>query len=437
LELQTIIDAEVQADPNKLYTYRNFLDNIDHSVSGGAPPRRGNPPPAENPSTPGSPPGPGNQTVVGIAELMQDRISFLNSLPEFQTTTPTFSNISKIPSPVTPYTEIRLNAELINADLVVLAWRSGTSERFDKTTMYDDGNHNDGEAGDGLYGITIKVGATDLQYYLRAENSEAVKFYPQRAEYEFLTLPVESGSFVINEFMADNDAVIADQDGEFDDWIELYNKSDKAIPLDGYHLSDDGKDLTQWAFPDTSIAAGAYLIIWTDGDEIQSGLHANFKLSKSGETIYLVNSDTSIIDQIAFGAQKTDLSTGRYPNGAGNFVETNPTFATENQIPTTAIEDHSPPIPATFTLKQNYPNPFNPSTIIRFDIQDRTLVNLVIYDVLGKSIKTLVNQPMPSGINTVSWEGNDESGKPVGAGVYLYRITAGEYTQSRKMLLLR
>ena len=113
-----------------------------------------------------------------------------------------------------------------------------------------------------------------------------MKFYPQRAEYTYFTLPLESGDLVINEFMADNGTVIADQDGEFDDWIELYNKSDNAIPLDGYYLSDDGKDLTKWAFPDIAIPASDYLIIWTDGDETQSGLHANFKLSKSGEAIY-------------------------------------------------------------------------------------------------------------------------------------------------------
>ncbi len=437
LELQSIIDAEVQADLNKFYTYKDFLDNIDHSVGSGNPSPAGDPPPVSGPPRAGNPPGPGNQTIVGIAELMQGRISFLNAQPEFQTTAPTFGNISNTPSSISPYAEIRFNAEVSNADLVVLAWRSSSSERFNKTAMHDDGSHNDGGAGDGIFGIGITVGASDLQYYLLAENNEAMKFYPQRAEYAFLTLPVESGDLVINEFMADNDTVIADQNGEFDDWIELYNRSDNAIPLDGYYLSDDGEDVTQWAFPDTSIAAGGYLIIWTDGDETQSGLHANFKLSKSGEVIYFVDSDTSIIEEITFGAQKTDLSTGRYPNGSGNFVEMNPTFAVENQMPTTSIEDNSSTVPATFVLKQNYPNPFNPSTTISFDLQERTLINLVIYDVLGKQIKTLVNQPLNAGVNTAGWNGNDGSGRPVSSGVYLYRITAGESTQTRKMLLLR
>ena len=71
---------------------------------------------------------------------------------------------------------MRFNAEVSNADLVVLAWRSSCSERFNKTAMLDDGSHNDGGAGDGVYGIGITVGASDLQYYLLAENKKAVKF---------------------------------------------------------------------------------------------------------------------------------------------------------------------------------------------------------------------------------------------------------------------
>jgi flagellar hook assembly protein FlgD len=106
-------------------------------------------------------------------------------------------------------------------------------------------------------------------------------------------------------------------------------------------------------------------------------------------------------------------------------------------MPTTSIEDNSSTVPATFVLKQNYPNPFNPSTTISFDLQEQTLINLVIYDVLGKQIKTLVNQPLNAGVNTAGWNGNDGSGRPVSSGVYLYRITAGESTQTRKMLLLR
>jgi spore coat protein CotH len=144
---------------------------------------------------------------------------------------------------------------------------------------------------------------------------------------------------VINEFMADNDNIAADQDGEYDDWIELFNNGDQAVSLTGYCLSDAGDDLLQWVFPDTSIAAGGYLIIWADEDDTQSGLHANFKLSASGEAIYLSNSEGTLIDQVIFGPQVTDVSYGRYPNGTGTFVSMEPSFDAENINPGSGGDD--------------------------------------------------------------------------------------------------
>ncbi len=138
-------------------------------------------------------------------------------------------------------------------------------------------------------------------------------------------------SVVINEFMADNAATVSDQDGEYDDWIELYNNSDSAVSLNGYYLTDDATDLTQWAFPDISVPAHAYLVIWADSDEEQEGLHAGFKLSASGETILLVDPGQAVADEVTFGEQATDISTGRYPDGTGSFIAMNPTFAATNQ----------------------------------------------------------------------------------------------------------
>ncbi len=139
-----------------------------------------------------------------------------------------------------------------------------------------------------------------------------------------------SGTVVINEFMADNASTVADQDGEYDDWIELYNTGDYEISLNDYYLSDDSEDLTQWTFPDISIQAGEYLTIWADSDEEQEGLHAGFKLSASGESIFLVDSTLQIIDEVTFGDQASDISTGRYPDGTGSFTTMNPTFSAAN-----------------------------------------------------------------------------------------------------------
>ncbi|RPH92378.1 T9SS C-terminal target domain-containing protein [candidate division KSB1 bacterium] len=138
---------------------------------------------------------------------------------------------------------------------------------------------------------------------------------------------------VINEFLASNNSTVTDQDGEYDDWIELYNNSAADVPLLGYYLSDDGDDLTQWTLPDTIISAHSYLIVWADEDEEQSGLHANFKISASGEALYLSNVSAAVIDEVSFGAQTADISYGRYPNGTGNFRALYPTSGGPNNNP--------------------------------------------------------------------------------------------------------
>jgi hypothetical protein len=94
-------------------------------------------------------------------------------------------------------------------------------------------------------------------------------------------------------------------------------------------------------------------------------------------------------------------------------------------------------LPESFTLHQNYPNPFNPTTTISYDLPEQSQVTLGIYDLLGKRIKTLVNQSQDAGNKTTFWDGTDNLGRQVSAGVYLYQIQAGEFTQTRKMLLLK
>ena len=94
-------------------------------------------------------------------------------------------------------------------------------------------------------------------------------------------------------------------------------------------------------------------------------------------------------------------------------------------------------LPDGFNLDQNYPNPFNPSTRISYDLPEQAQIILGIYDLLGKSIKILVNQSQDAGKKIAVWDGTDNLGRQVSAGVYLYRIQAGEFTQTRKMLLLK
>jgi len=94
-------------------------------------------------------------------------------------------------------------------------------------------------------------------------------------------------------------------------------------------------------------------------------------------------------------------------------------------------------LPATYNIHQNYPNPFNPITTLRYDLPEHSYVNVTVYDMLGTQVKTLINQTQDAGFKSVIWDATNDYGKPVSAGVYLYQIQAGEFVQTKKMVLLK
>ena len=94
-------------------------------------------------------------------------------------------------------------------------------------------------------------------------------------------------------------------------------------------------------------------------------------------------------------------------------------------------------IPEVFALHQNYPNPFNPVTTLRYDLPENGHVSITIYDMLGRQVKTIINQYQEAGYRSVIWNATNNYGKPVSAGIYLYQIQAGEYMQTKKMVLLK
>lgn len=94
-------------------------------------------------------------------------------------------------------------------------------------------------------------------------------------------------------------------------------------------------------------------------------------------------------------------------------------------------------LPTEFTLSQNVPNPFNPSTQVSFALPTAAKVNLSIYNVLGQHVKTLVDTDMRVGYQTVTWDGTDNTGHTVASGVYFYKLNAGDFTATKKMLMLK
>jgi len=94
-------------------------------------------------------------------------------------------------------------------------------------------------------------------------------------------------------------------------------------------------------------------------------------------------------------------------------------------------------MPIAYALHQNYPNPFNPVTTIQYDLPDNSQVQVAIYDMLGRKVRTLVSGFENAGFKAVQWQGKNDFGRSVGAGVYIYQIQAGDFLQTRKMILLK
>jgi hypothetical protein len=101
-------------------------------------------------------------------------------------------------------------------------------------------------------------------------------------------------------------------------------------------------------------------------------------------------------------------------------------------------------VPAVFSLSQNYPNPFNPTSVIRYQLPFQSNVTLVVYDVLGREVRRLVDQVQEAGYKSIGWDATNPDHSPVSSGIYLYRIEAtsisdvnNTFVQTRKMILVR
>jgi hypothetical protein len=136
---------------------------------------------------------------------------------------------------------------------------------------------------------------------------------------------------VINEIMASNQTTIRDEDGDASDWIELYNSGAGSINLSGYSLSDDALNAQKWKFSGAAIGPGGHLIVFASGKDRQtSPLHANFKISASGETLLLADSSGVVIDSITIPPSTPDISYGRTSDGTLPWIFQKPSPGSRN-----------------------------------------------------------------------------------------------------------
>ena len=383
--LQNLISAEVNLDNNHFYTTDDFQQNFNGTVIDAF----------------------DGFDAYGLFPLMNNRIQYLLGLPEFQATPPTISGVSASPNMPSVGTPVNVTASIENGSTVWLGVRNNRTEVFELVEMLDDGMNGDGAAGDGIFGATVIPEVGGFQYYVYAENGTAGRFSPRRAEFEFYEIST-SGSVVINELMARNQTTVADQDGEFDDWLEILNNSNDDVTLTGWFLSDDSSNPQKWEFPaGVFLGAGQRLVVWVDDDEQQSGLHTSFNLNGDGENLSLTMPDGTIADQVVFGQQQQDVSWGRCPDGTGTFTFVSPSFNISNTSTcVTSTEDLSSQINLNI-----YPNPAQNQVSISSNLErplPAKLISpfgLVVQEFELSNLTELDINHLPGGIYLVEAEG--------------------------------
>ncbi len=343
LKLKNLIASAVSNDKNKFFSDAAFNANLYSDFTNGS--------------------GGMAKTYPGLISLSNARVNYLNTHPAINVVKPSITNVQNVPAVPEFNKEISFTAQIRNAKSASLFYRFDKEQRFVELPMYDDGLHQDGNAGDNLFAAVFNFGRNqDIQYYIYAENDDIAALSPQRAEYEFYSLHaklpnVESGDLRINEIMPSNTSFVKDESGDYDDWIEIFNTSDQMISCYGLYLSDNPSNKLKWAFPDTSIPAKSFLVVWADEDGNDPGLHANFKLSKSGEPLMLVNQDSSAVDELTYPEVQENYSYAYCP--VKWIFAVDPSFGKENNCTTLVNEQNGIGI-------QISPNPFHENLLLQF-----------------------------------------------------------------------
>ena len=307
-EYQTLIDAEVQQDDKKLYGYEDFA--ID--------------------------------TPMELKRFVTERREHLRTHPELSKPVPKIVSVeigSETPPVANQSVLVKATLDkLIAVDAVLLYYSTDRYVVFNQVTMAKEGDSYVGH-------IPGFPADTTVYYYIEAnavKTHGTTAFLPARSEqgaaqYRIGAPVAKETPVVINELMAFNTKSLVDPQGKHEDWLELHNLTSDVVNLAGMYLTDKTDNPKKWAFPEnTTIPAHGYLLVWLDEDgKADVGLHANFKLSRNGETIMLVDTDTrgnQVLDTVTFEKQEKDVALGRWPNGSGKLKQLQATPDKENVL---------------------------------------------------------------------------------------------------------
>ena len=218
------------------------------------------------------------------------------------------------------------------------------------------------------------------------------------------------------------------------DWVEIYNVSVDTIDISGFKIYDGGGlrgEKPKKLFPEgTIIPTGGFAVIVTDTN-VSATDSSKFGLSTSADTVWLERPAGVVINMVAIPALGKDTSWARQPDGSATWVKLSPVTRGATNGGTVDVEEEETLV-STFALMQNYPNPFNPATVISYQLPVTSSVRLVVYDLLGREVAALVNEIQQPGQHSVQFDASRLT-----SGVYFYSITTGNFTATKKLMLLK
>jgi len=397
----------------------------------------------------------------GITSTVDARIEYLLGHEEISKTAPVISYVNQDNIEPNEGDDVIVQAVVTGASLVELMVSQTQSDpRFMSFPMFDDGEHDDGESNDFLFGgiIPFQDAGDHVRYFIRASNDDALVLSPQFAEREFYEYTIEHESLpgstlVINEINYNG----AD-DNDPGDWVELYNPTSEIIDIDNWVFKDENDDHV-FSIPEgLSLAPDQYIVLCNDTVAFKAIFQdvpnivgdLGFGLDGGGELVRLFDSIGTLMDTVHYDDSDSwpDLPDGNGPtlelidpdedNALGTNWAASEEYGSPGAVNTAFLSQKGQEwIPEKFQVYNNYPNPFNPRTTIHYDLAENGIVNITIYDMIGRQVVILTDDYQLAGYRSIQWNSVNDFGQPVPAGVYLYTVRGKGFSQTRKMLLLK
>ncbi len=279
---------------------------------------------------------------------------------------------------------------------------------FPRQIMLDD---------DGAMYVTLRASAADLGSEGRGIRKYDISGTLPVTDNDALWFLGEDKTFIANDLLLDRGA---DPNTSTDDILYYCTRAGSANDQDGIWRIDDLNSF----FPDT-VRIMTEETFYNGDISANVNARATLDFDAAGNIIFMENSNEHVFFISPPGEGPTN-----------SFTTTGPDTVLVLDSPV-GIEDEEEFLPRAYRLKANYPNPFNPATHIEFSVPEFGFVALQVYDVSGRLVQTLVSENKAPGTYTVTWHGRDAQGHEVASGVYLVRMQAGDFVQTRRMTLLR